>query len=110
VLCFFCSVKERNEARSGKPSADEGNGKQKIGFVPRARVGGMKESGLASTSGKKKGEALDEDSRLGLERVKAGDAEIDQDLDDINNSLAGLGNVAGQMRDEVRCVHMLLVS
>ena len=94
------SVKERNDARSAKGPAADPN--QKIGFVPRARVGGMKETGLASTSGRnaKKGETLDEESRLGLERVKANDADIDQDLDDINNAIAGLGNIAAQMRDE----------
>ena len=94
-------MKERNDARSSAkgPSADPN---QKVGFVPRARVNGMKESGLSSTSGRngKKGESLDEESRLGLERVKANDADIDQDLDDINNAIAGLGNVASQMRDE----------
>ena len=99
-IFVFYRVKERNDARSAKAPAEQ-NGK--IGFVPRARVGGMKESGLASTSGRnaKKGETLDEESRLGLEKVKATDAEIDQDLDAITQSIAGLGNIASQMRDEV---------
>lgn len=93
-------VKERNEARAAKAPIEDKN--QKIGFVPRARVGGMKESGLTSTSSRsgKKGEVLDEESRLGLDKVKAKDADIDQDLDEINNALAGLGNIALQVRDE----------
>ena len=82
----------------------------------------MKESGRASTNTRNKkgtngnviqihivvlfysvliGEVLDEESRLGLERIKANDAEIDEDLNAITASIAGLGNIASQMRDEV---------
>lgn len=66
----------------------------------------MKESGLSSTQSSKgkKGETLDDESRQGLERVKAKDAEIDNDLDEINAAIAGLGNIASQMRDEVIAV------
>jgi hypothetical protein len=96
------SVKERSDKRavSAKPPSAGNSQAEKIGYVPRAKVGELKETGYSSRGGRK-GEALDDESRAGLERVKATDADIDQDLDSINQSLASLGNIAGQMRDEV---------
>ncbi len=96
------SVKDRSDKRAAKAAASPSQ-VEKIGYVPKSRLNEMKASGLSSTQTTrgKKGEALDEESRLGLEKVKQADAEIDQDLDAINSSLASLGNIAGQMRDEV---------
>jgi hypothetical protein len=100
----LCSIKERSDKRAvtaKSPVAGGNSQAEKIGYVPRAKVGELKETGYSSRGGRK-GEALDDESRAGLERVKAADADIDQDLDSINQSLASLGNIAGQMRDEVR--------
>ena len=102
VIEILCSVKDRSDKRAAK-AATAPSQAEKIGYVPKSRLNEMKASGMSSTqtSRGKKGEALDEESRLGLDKVKQADAEIDQDLDSINNSLASLGNIAGQMRDEV---------
>jgi hypothetical protein len=79
-------------AKSGSTQAD------KIGYKPRNK--GLSESGLTAT---KKGaeEGLDEGTRAGLAKLKQNDAEIDESLDDLGNSLDTIAAIAKQMNEEV---------
>ena len=96
-------VKERNTARVTQQRAP--NQGEKIGYVPRAQIQGMKASGLTS-AGMMRGhhggsDELDEDSATGLANLKRADQEIDEGIDKIANTLDNLAGIASGMRSEV---------
>lgn len=103
-------VHERNEARKAEAAqrANASKHADKIGYVPRNKQAELKESGLSSAGMMGKGgsrgtpadQQLDAESAAGLQRVKERDAEIDQGIDAIAQSIDNLGNIAGQMKDE----------
>lgn len=73
----------------------------------------LKETGLSSNAmGNRKGkEELDDETRAGLGRMQQNDAEIDNGVGLIANSLDNLGKIAEQMNEEVcskSCTCLLL--
>lgn len=104
----LAEVKERNAARVSKQPA--ASSAEKIGYVPRARAGGVNlaQSGLTSSSmsgGKKGGasqEPLDSESAAGLSRLKQRDEEIDKGVDVIGRTLDNIGNIAKTMNEETK--------
>lgn len=91
----------RLAAKPGAPTQGE-----KIGYVSRQQVAGLKASGLASAGmmgGKNKGapdQDLDEESAAGLKAIRDEDAEIDAGVEDISNAMDRLHTVAGHMKEE----------
>lgn len=107
LLCqnfvIFIRIRSRNAERveKSRPSATQA---EKIGYVSRNNVSTMKASGYSSTSrgrGKGKDEELDEESRQGLEKIKANDAEIDAGIAEISRTLDSIGGIASLMKEEV---------
>jgi hypothetical protein len=89
--------------------------KEKVGYVPRNRqqpgaTAGLVTSGLTDagmlSGGRRTGTAadqqLDAEAIDGLSKLKAGDAEIDEGLDQINYSMDTLTRIAADMNVEVR--------
>lgn len=77
---------------------------EKIGYVSRQQVAGLKATGLVSGGmmGRNKGahQELDEESAAGLRQVEKDDAEIDQGVDEISSAIDRLNTVAVNMKDE----------
>ena len=72
---------------------------EKIGYVPRSQQKALTESGLTSTN--KNDKHLDAETRAGLAKLKQNDAEIDEGLDEISNSLDTLAGISRAMNEEV---------
>ena len=85
----------------GKASSTQA---EKIGYVPRAQQKALAETGLSKSS---KPENLDAESSAGLARLRQNDAEIDQGLDEISNSLDSLAGISRAMNDEVTIERLL---
>lgn len=100
-------IQARHASRVGKPSAASSGSTQgeKIGYVSRQQVSGLKATGLMSGSmmGKKKGadQELDAESAAGLREVERDAREIDDGIDEIGNSIDQLHTMAGHMKEEV---------
>lgn len=95
-------IRSRNAERieKSRPSATQA---EKIGYVSRNNVSAMKASGYSSTSksrGKGKEDDLDDESRAGLEKIKANDAEIDAGISEISRTLDSISGIASLMKEE----------
>lgn len=102
-------VTQRNEDRKSKAAEKSRQADKFGGYVPRNKQATpLQASGLTSTglSGGRSGrngadQQLDEDSAAGLARLRETDAEIDQGIDSIAQTLDRVANIAGAMREEV---------
>lgn len=66
--------------------------------MPRTQHKTITETGLSKST---KPENLDAETRAGLAKLKQNDAEIDDGLDEISNSLSTLANISKAMNEEV---------
>ena len=96
---IFSSIQERQNAR--KPAGGSKQG-EKIGYQARNRPVSLADSGLTNTNNNRTADSpLDDDSRIGLNRVKDRDAEIDKGINEIANSIDRLNAIANTIKDEV---------
>lgn len=101
-------IQARHATRAGKNTNNNNTGStqgEKIGYVSRQQVAGLKQTGLVSSSMMNKNknnpdQILDEESAEGLKEVERDDAEIDAGIDSIDSSLDRLNIIAGHMKDE----------
>ena len=96
-----CSVRSRNKERTAQRTGGNAQATEKVGYVPRSNLSNMKASGLSSSGGRKDKEELDDESKLGLQRVQAADREIDQGINAVSSTLDAISGIASDMREEV---------
>lgn len=96
----IASVRSRNKERTAQRTGGNAQATEKVGYVPRSNLSNMKASGLSSSGGRKDKEELDEESKLGLQRVQAADREIDQGINAVSSTLDAISGIASDMREE----------
>lgn len=100
-------VRSRNKERANKNGAGANGTNGNVGYVARANISTLKASGLTS-GGKGKQEELDDETRAGLNKLQANDAEIDAGISVIGNSLDNLTDIASAMKEETLNQHKKL--
>jgi hypothetical protein len=99
-------VVQRNEDRKDKAAEKSRQADRFGGYVPRNKTStplqasGLTSTGLAGRGRDSADQQLDEDSAAGLAKIKETDAEIDQGIDQIANTLDRVANIAGAMKEE----------
>ena len=112
VVLLTHRIQQRHASRLGNKSGGAAAGgptqAEKIGYVSRQQVAGLKSTGLASAGmmgSKNKNAAdqeLDDESAAGLKEVRDADAEIDAGVSDISDSMDRLQNMASTMGTDIK--------
>lgn len=113
-LTIICRVQQRNDERKIKAGEKSRQAEKFGGYIPRSKGGSvnLQSSGLASANlaGGRKGaeQQLDEDSAAGLARVRETDAEIDEGIDNIAQTLDRIAQISTQMYEETNTQNAML--
>lgn len=82
---------------------------KKVEYVPRGKgnliASGLTSGGMMGSGGGGTGDQrLDEESQLGMNKLKENDEEMDEELDAISEIVGRMGVIAGDMNEEVSLV------
>ena len=93
---------------------------KKVEYVPRGKgnliASGLTSGGMMGSGGGGTGDQrLDEESQLGMNKLKENDEEMDEELDAISEIVGRMGVIAGDMNEEVSEAkstysHLLLIA
>lgn len=104
---FLRSVKERQVQRGVISSSASSSARgKKVEYVPRGKgnlvASGLTSGGMMGSGGGGGGDQrLDEESQLGMNKLKENDDEMDDELDAISEIVGRMGVIAGDMNEEV---------